>query len=65
LDINNTIPNETLDVEIYDTTGRKVMGYGSYTEGDLLDISMLANGQYFVRGTTEDHKTNTKQLIKK
>jgi hypothetical protein len=52
LDNNNDIP-ETLDVVIYDTTGKKVIGHGAYTEGEHLDISMLANGQYFVKSTTD------------
>lgn len=65
LDNNNDIPSETLDVEIYDTTGRQVIGRGSYTEGELLYISMLANGQYIVKSTSEDKKTTTKKLIKK
>ncbi len=64
LDNNNDIPSETLDVEIYDTTGRQVIGYGSYKEGELLDISMLANGHYIVKSTSEDKKTTTKKLIK-
>lgn len=64
LDNHNDIPSETLDVEIYDTTGRQVIGRSSYKEGELLDISMLANGHYFVKSTSDDKKTTTKKLIK-
>jgi Secretion system C-terminal sorting domain len=64
LENNNDIPHETLDVAIYDATGRQVIGRGEYIEGQGLDISMLANGYYFVKSTTEDKQTTTKKLIK-
>jgi hypothetical protein len=64
LDNNNDIPYQIFPVEVYDTTGRQVIGRGSYTEGELLDISMLANGHYIVKSTSDDKKTTTKKLIK-
>ena len=63
LDNNNNISGEKFDVEIYDITGKKVMGTGSYTEWQPLDISMLASGQYILKAKWDD-MVATKSLIK-